>query len=227
MKKILTMSIALMSLSFAIHGKTILTELPQQIDANDRFVFYSHGFIVEGDNPKPIETKNGWGVYNFPAVKMALADDTYTLIAAHRKKGTDPFEYSKTLSEQVRALVAAGVKPHHITLIGFSRGAFITGLTSNKLADIGVNTVLLAGCGRFASKKYSNKQVYGHVLSIYERSDRSGSCASVKKRSTDTKSFNEIAINTGLSHGAFYRPIDAWVKPSKKWLKLKMELSDD
>ncbi|NOU51448.1 alpha/beta hydrolase [Pseudoalteromonas sp. JBTF-M23] len=190
-----------------------------QVSPEDKFVFYSHGYIVEGDNPKPVETKNGWGEYDFPAIKKALADDSYTLVAHHRAKNTDPFEYAYELNKQVRTLVKKGVKPEYITLVGFSRGAFITGLASDKLSDLGVNTVILAGCGRLVWKKHTDIKVYGHVLSVYESSDKAQSCAALDKKSTQTRSFNEIEINTGLSHGAFYRPLKVWVEPVKRWIK--------
>lgn len=181
-------------------------------------MFYSHGFIVEGTNPKPVDKRNGWGEYDFPAVKQALSDPNHELIAYHRPSGTDPYEFSYKLAGDVRKLVKAGVEPENITLIGFSRGAFITAVTSHNLANVGVNTVLLAGCGRFVSDRYKNMSLYGRALSIYETTDRSSTCKKLEKRSPELKSFDEIAITTGLSHGAFYRPKDEWVKPIKHWI---------
>lgn len=102
--------------------------------------------------------------------------------------------------------------------MGFSRGAFITGVTSHKLADLAVNTVILAGCGRLVSSQHEDIQVNGHVLSVYEKTDRANSCRHLKAKSPTVKSFEEIEINTGLEHGAFYRPIDEWVKPVKTWI---------
>lgn len=213
--------------SIALSGK-IYTQFPESINASDSYVFYSHGFIVEGTDPTPIDKRFGWGKYDFPAVKKALADDQYHLIAFHRPKNTDPREYAYRLNEQVRALVNAGVEPQNITMIGFSRGAFITGLASDKLSDIGVNTVLLAGCGRLIHPKHSDTQVYGHVLSIYEKSDASGSCAKLKAKSPLITSFTEVHINTGLSHGAFYQPLNVWIKPIKAWIEQKsVKTSDD
>ena len=103
--------------------------------------------------------------------------------------------------------------------MGFSRGAFITGLTSDKLSDLAVNTIILAGCGRLVSKSHTDIKVYGNVLSMYEKTDRANTCKALKAKSTNIKSFTEIEINTGLSHGAFYRPIPEWIKPVKKWIK--------
>ncbi|WP_210418560.1 hypothetical protein [Aliikangiella coralliicola] len=196
-------------------------KFPDDINPKEKYVFYSHGYIVEGENPKPINKKFGWGLYDFPAIKKSLSDDSYNLIAFHRPKNTDPFKYANELNDQVRDLVKKGVSPKNITIMGFSRGAFITGLTSDKLSDLSINTIILAGCGRLISKKHTDIKVYGNVLSIYEKSDRANTCKALKAKSTNVKSFTEIEINTGLEHGAFYRPISEWVEPVKNWIKSK------
>jgi hypothetical protein len=118
MRFIRCVGLALFMLSKTMAGQ-VYTELPDNIDRNAKYVFYSHGFIVEGDDPKPIETRSGWRVYDFPAIKQALADDRYHLIAHHRAKNTDPFEYAYTLNSQVRRLVKKGVNPKNITIMGF------------------------------------------------------------------------------------------------------------
>ena len=219
--------VALSLLSFSTLAGKVYDSLPAQINPNDTFVFYSHGFIVEGDNPRPIDTRNGWGLYDFPAVKQALADDSYHLVAHHRPKNTDPFEYAQFLNEQIRRLIAAGVKTQNIALVGFSRGAFITGLTSDKLSEHAIDTVILAGCGRLISRKHTDLKVYGDVLSVYEDTDQANTCKKLKDKSTNIDSFTEMEINTGLSHGAFYRPIPEWVKPVKEWLtKTRFKVSN-
>lgn len=216
-KKFLTGTCLLLSQSL-LAGE-VYTSFPENIDASKKFVFYSHGYIVEGTNPKPINTKNGWGLYDFPAIKNALSDDDYHLIAFHRPKDTEPYKYAYELSKQVRALVAAGVNPQNITIMGFSRGAFITGLTSDKVSDLAVNTIILAGCGRLTWNSTSDIKVYGHVLAINEKTDGSKSCRKLEEKSYGVKSFTEIQINTGLEHGAFYRPIPEWINPVKDWIK--------
>ncbi|GMM83795.1 alpha/beta hydrolase [Pseudoalteromonas sp. MTN2-4] len=218
MKKLISLSAALL-LSFNSFAGEVYSEFPTQIKPQEKYIFYSHGYIVEGDNPKPVNTKNGWGLYDFPAIKAALADESYNLIAFHRSKNTDPYKYAYELNKQIRSLVAQGVDAKNITIMGFSKGAFITGLTSDKVSDLGVNTILLAGCGRLVFKQHTDIKVYGRVLSIYEKTDKANTCKALKTKSTQAESFEEIAINTGLEHGAFYRPIPEWVKPVKRWIK--------
>ena len=163
------------SLSFA---GDVYDKFPEQINANEKYVFYSHGFIVEGTNPTPKNDR--WGVYEFPAIKESLADSGYNLIAYHRPKGIDPFVHAKSLANDVRTLLQKGVVANHITIMGFSRGAFITSLASHYLEETPVNTVLLAGCGRIVSKKYSDIKMNGAFLSVYETSDGASTCEKTK-----------------------------------------------
>jgi len=105
--------------------------------------------------------------------------------------------------------------------MGFSRGAFITSLTSHYLEKTPVNTVLLAGCGRIVSKKYADIKMNGAFLSVYETTDGASTCEKLKDRSSKLTSFDEIAISTGKEHGAFYRPIAEWITPVKQWINKK------
>ncbi len=43
---------------------------PDAIHAKERYVIYSHGLIVEGDEPRPISPK--YGQYDFPGIKQAI-----------------------------------------------------------------------------------------------------------------------------------------------------------
>ncbi|WNC72340.1 alpha/beta hydrolase [Thalassotalea psychrophila] len=160
-------------------------------------------------------------MYEFPAIKESLADSEYSLIAYHRPKGTDPFVHAKLLAKDVRKLIKSGVAAKSITIMGFSRGAFITSLTSHYLEDTPVNTVLLAGCGRIVSTKYADIKMNGAFLSVYETTDDASTCETLKNRSPKLTSFDEISISTGKEHGAFYRPISEWVVPVKQWINEK------
>jgi len=216
MKKLI-LALCLLTCNLSVNAENILDNAPKSPKINGHYVFYSHGLIVEGKNPTP--QHNRFGVYDFPAIKKALADSQYTLIAHHRPLKTDPVEYANTLSAQVTILLNKGVPAQNITLIGFSRGGFITALVSSKLANKELNYVIMAAC---TSRLANNEAVviYGNLLSIYETSDGVGSCDNVVKRNPDAiNSYQEVAISTGKEHGAFYTPNPSWLDPIKKWLK--------
>ena len=202
-------------LTFNCLANTIYETFPSKINANQKYVFYSHGFIVEGDNPTPVHPR--WGMYDFPKIKKVLSDESYNLIAYHRPKDTDARALAKKLADYATTLINTGVKPENITFIGFSRGGAITILTSNYLAYDKVNFIILAGCSTFI-KDNPKLEITGRVLSLFETSDSVGSCQFLVERSKKVTDFEEISISTGKEHGAFYTPIDEWIVPVKKWI---------
>ena len=205
-----------MFLSSSCIANNIFENFPREIKSNEQYVFYSHGLILEDQNPMPINPR--WGMYNFPEIKTALSDDSYNLIAYHRPKGTDPRDFANKLADNANSLINKGVKPENITFIGFSRGGAITVLTSNFLASDKVNFVILAGCSKFV-KNNSELEVFGNIFSVFETSDGVGSCQFLIDRSKKVKTFKEISITTGKEHGAFYNPLPEWIIPVKMWLK--------
>ena len=198
-----------------MHAGKTYEQFPDEVDHNSKYVFYSHGKIVEGKNTNPIHPR--WGEYDFPKVKEALSSNNYTLVAYHRPENTNPKKFALKLSNDVQKLISLGVKPQNISLVGFSRGGEITILASNNLQNPDVNIILLASCASFMKNRELFK-VYGKVFSIYETSDMVGSCQFLINQSTNVSSFNEVSISTGKEHGAFFKPISDWIKPVKKWL---------
>jgi hypothetical protein len=188
---------------------------PDSIHADERYVIYSHGLIVEGDDPKPVSPK--YGQYDFPAIKQALFNQGgFNLIAYQRPKSADN-SYADMLQSWVRRLLDAGIKPSRITLVGFSRGAQLTALASNGLATAGINTALMAICEAGEVSHAPGLNLGGNLLSIYETSDELGSCEKLTAKS-HLKSFKEVAISTGKKHGAFFQPLPEWMRPLKAWI---------
>ena len=199
-----------------VYAAAIFERLPTEIHANEKYVFYSHGLIVEGSNPTP--TNPRWGLYDFPKVKAALASDKYNLIAYHRAKNTKPRAFARKLAADVNLLIKHGVKPKNISLVGFSRGGAITILTSSYIQSSDINIILLATCNTFM-KGHVEFIVIGNFHSIYETSDGNGSCQFLMEQSEQVNTMEEISISTGEEHGAFYRPMAEWVVPVKDWLE--------
>ena len=197
-------------------GGEVFSSIPDELGkANVKYIVYSHGRIVEGTNPRPVHPD--WGIYDFPAVKEALSEPDFTVIALHRPAGIEAEEHSHKLVSLVKELISEGVKPEQITMVGFSQGGYITALASNKLNSTPINTVILATCWSWKDKE-TDVKLNGNVLSIYEVSDEVGSCNSLAKRSDGILSYKEIAINTGKDHGAFFTPRAQWVEPIKSWI---------
>jgi hypothetical protein len=208
-----------MAIPVSARAVEIYDNFPDNIHASERYVIYSHGLIVEGNNPRPISPK--YGQYDFPGITQALFNGGgFNLIAYQRPKNADFAAYVETLKSWVHRLIQAGVAPSRITLVGFSRGGQLTAYASSDLASIGINTALLAICqnGDFDRDPPGAHLILGgNLLSIYETSDQLGSCAKLAARSHLT-AFKEVAISTGNGHGAFFQPRNDWLKPLKAWI---------
>ena len=201
----------------AAYGVGLYSELPDSIHPQERYVFYSHGLIVEGADERPVHPE--YGVYDFPAIRRAIFQGGgFNLIAYHRPKNADVEAHVAMLTGWVRKLVAAGVPPSRITLIGFSRGSQITAYASARLRDAGINTALMGACINGDIPSREPLVLAGNLLNIYETSDTVLACGALAKRS-GLKSFKEVAISTGLKHGAFFRPRAEWLDPLKAWIR--------
>tara|TARA_R110002096_G_scaffold398424_3_gene594543 strand:+ start:1686 stop:2357 length:672 start_codon:yes stop_codon:yes gene_type:complete len=196
----------------------IFTKFPTDIDADASYVIYSHGLIVEGENPTPVHPD--WGMYDFPGVKTALAaGGNFHLVAHHRPRNTEVGPYVVQLQSWVRRLVLEGVKPERITLIGFSRGGEFTALAASELRPLPINTVLLATCWDHGVQDEPGIKLAGRFLSIFETTDVALTCEKLAHRSDQLTKFKEVAITTNDEHGAFFRPRAEWIDPLLSWLR--------
>lgn len=189
---------------------------PDRIFPEDRYVIFSHGLIAEGNDPRPVHPE--LGVYDLPAIRTALFEDGgFHLVSHQRPKDTDIHSYVDTLESWVRRLVAAGVAPTRITLVGFSRGAQLTAYAASRLRALGIGTALMGVCTDGDLRATPPVELGGPVLSIYETTDLVGSCNRLAERSR-LASFEEVAISTGKKHGAFYLPRPEWIGPLRTWI---------
>ena len=191
--------VALLSVSTASHAETI---------------FYLHGKIVEdkGDNA----VHSIYGTYEYGNIIASLKKTGHPVISEIRVSGTDRLVYASRLVDEIRKLITAGTSPDDIVVIGFSKGAQIALLVSQQLAHPEVRFAIQAVCGSWLDQ-HKDLRLYGSFLSQYETSDSAGSCDSLFQRNSPIANC-ELSVSTGLAHGAFYRPIDEWMIPLKKWI---------
>jgi pimeloyl-ACP methyl ester carboxylesterase len=210
-------AVSLVLVGIGADAVELYRDFPERVKSDERYVIYSHGFIVEGTDPRPEHPQ--FGTYEFPAIKQALFEDGgFNLIAHHRPADTDIGEYVDTLASWIEELLEGGVPPSRITLIGFSRGAVLTAYASGRYEQVGLNTALMAICSDGAIRGGPPLALGGNFLSMYETSDAVGTCESLADGSPKLTSFREIAISTGRSHGAFFKPLPEWVQPLKEWI---------
>ena len=196
----------------------VYQQFPSRIHADQRYVIFLHGLIAEGSDPRPVHPENG--VYDFPAIKKALFDDGgFNLIAQQRPKDADIGTYAAMLERWVRQLLRAGVPASRITIVGFSRGSYITAVAADRLRETGIHTALLGSCSNGDVTTSGAPLVLGgDLLNIYETTDSVRECGVLATRSHLT-SFKEVAIATGKKHGAFFQPRPDWIDPLKAWIR--------
>jgi hypothetical protein len=193
--------------------------VPAEIDPDARYLFYLHGAIIERAGERP--THPEFGVYEYQRILEVLAERDFVVISEARAAGTDVMDYAATVADQVRGLLDAGVPPGNVTVVGFSKGGGIAVTASSILANDDVNFVFMGTCGPWLNDR-PEIVPHGRMLSLHELSDDMvGSCETLFARSTGASVDEEIALDLGGGHGAFYRPRPGWIDPVVAWASVE------
>jgi hypothetical protein len=193
----------------------ILDNVPGVIDPSARYLFYLHGRIIEEEGVRP--THPVFGIYEYEAILQAFAGRGFVVISEARPPGTDAAAYAEKVATQVRALLADGVPPEHITVVGFSKGGAIAILASSVLANDRLNFVFVASCGPWSADR-PEIVPWGRLLGIREASDDlAGPCDALFARSPTGADQHQIVLDLGGGHGAFYRPHPEWIDAVAAW----------
>jgi hypothetical protein len=203
----------------APHAPTlqIFSDVPDTIDPTARYLIYLHGAIIERAGVRP--THPEFGIYEYRRILEAFADRGFVVISEARGEGTDGMLYAATVADQVRALLAAGVPPERITVVGFSKGGGIAIAASSMLANNDLNFVFMAACNPWLDSR-PEIVAWGRLLSLRESSDDFvGSCEGLFERSPSQHLHQEIVLDLGGGHGAFYRPQPEWVDRVSEWAR--------
>ena len=187
------------------------------LSANEQYLFYLHGRIVEEQGARAVSER--FGPYAYEEIVQAFSDRGFTVRSEVRERNTDVHEYADRLAKQIKELLDIGTAPQRITVVGASKGAVIAMLVSTKLQNPRVNFVLIAGCNDWAEENLAIN-LCGRILSIFERSDKIGrSCQPIFSVSTCEPVIREIELTTGKAQGVLYQPRPEWVKPTIAWAK--------
>ena len=183
---------------------------PESVDSTKHYLFYLHGKIIE-DQGIPAVSPD-YGEYEYKAILEKLSSYGFFVISEQRVKNTDSMEYAKRITEQVTALLKAGVPAKNITIVGASKGAGITIFVSHLLENEEINYVIMAICDPATVEELKQNEIslYGNVLSIYDFTDElAGSCQELFSFSEGKgiSKYNEIILNVGTGHGILYQTI--------------------
>lgn len=214
-----------LALTFAAPARAgnIHTDVPQTLDPAAKYLIYLHGAWPE-THPlsEPHATR---GLFEYDKILAALAGAGFEVISEHRKEKTNPRRFARErVTNQVEALVKGGVPASNITVVGYSKGGQIALLVDTFVPHANLNLVSLAGCekapvrpnfDRFLANDAGRMQ--GRMLSVFDKSDKlAGSCREAAEKASRL-TFEEVVIDVGEGHGAFYRPNPAWIDLIANW----------
>ncbi len=199
-------------------AQTVSAVLPTPVDKKGLYLFYLHGgsVTVLGDN----SINNGapeWGPYEYSYILDSLRIRGFYVISERRFPEVKDSSYAVKISGQIDSLLKAGVPVGNIVVVSASAGWAISYRISDRLRNDSLHFVKMGGCRQDDYKEVENSELHGHFLSIIEKSDPRGSCGNLFKRQNRIASYKEVVLNTGLSHGFFYKGRKAWIDPIVEW----------
>jgi hypothetical protein len=195
----------------------VLQHPPVTPESTRRYLFYLHGLIVEEAGIRPKSEEHGY--YEYQLILDDLAREGFIVISEAREKGTQIQPYAEKIASQVKHLMANGVPPADITIVGASKGGVISAYTSTMLREKRINYVILAGLFEKCLVD-ENLRLYGRVLSIHDRSDKQSITPSLYfQRSAGLGKFDQIVLELDIGHGLIYRPYREWIDPLLQWVK--------
>lgn len=191
----------------------------------EKHIFYLHGRIIEEQGPNAVSEK--YGPYAYTAIIDSLKATGAVVHHELRTQETDFYQFAEHTSAQIDSLLAGGVDPRDITLIGASKGAVMTMYIAHS-NPAPINYVLLGANNDYIEQEY-DWHLHGHILAVYERSDAVAgkNYDHWVANSPEVADFRQLEINTGLDHGFLYRPIDAWWQPAKAWVGRAVDAPSD
>ncbi len=196
-------------------GPLIFSNVPAEVDPKSRYLIYLHGAIIEAEGTRPNHPE--FGVYEYRQILEVFAAEGFVVISEARPSGTDGMLYASKVFDQVRALLAAGVSPGRVTVVGFSKGGGIAVAASSMLANDEINFVFMACCNPWLDD-HPEIVARGRLLSLREATDDNVStCTTLFDRSPSPHVHQEIVLEIGGGHGAFYRPLPEWIDPVVAW----------
>ncbi|HYF31629.1 MAG TPA: hypothetical protein VD993_10960 [Chitinophagaceae bacterium] len=220
--KPLSALLAFLFVCIAINAQTVSTFVGSRIDKNARYLFYLHGGVVTvlGDNAVN-QSVPEWGPYEYSNICDTLRRRGFNVISEIRQEGIEGKVYTNKIVQQVDSLLKGGVSVSNIVLVGASSGWDIVLHVASVLKHPHLQYVIMGGCWPGTYKDYTGIELYGHFLSIIETTDPHGTCIKVFEGRKHLTSYKEVTLNTGLSHGFFYKGRKEWIDPIMQWLQQK------
>jgi hypothetical protein len=131
--------------------------------------------------------------------------------------GEDDLAYARRVRGEVRALLASGVDPAAITVVGAGTASPVAALVSATTGDRGVNYALLGNCDeRLADAP--GFHMSGRVLGVRDAGDTASlSCRRLWRDSPKLGDRRDLVLHTGHGEALFDAPRAQWLQPLADW----------
>jgi len=199
------------------------TDIPETVDPNARYMIYLQGGWPETHSLSEPHRKNG--LFEYDKIILALAGSGFEVISELRGEKTNPRRYVRTRTlPQIKSLIEKGVPANSITVVGFSKGGFMSLMIASTAKEPGLNLVNLAGCGTGQFRKIYESflesdasKMQGRMLSLFDEKDTIGGSCAESKAKAGKLVFAEEILTTGDGHATFYAPGDTWIEKVAAW----------
>jgi len=225
MRHIVLSMIFALSLAGPVQAGALFETIPEKPDAAARYLVYIHGAGVDQGQGEEAD--------HYPWLVKAFADRGFTVISEKRPVGRiqrspeDLETYAEKYAQTIGKLIAAGVPPANITVVGYSRGAAIVEIAAGLIARSDIRYVLNAGCisetGQYKRslpirEKFAPKMA-GTFLSLRDAEDPDfGSCDRFFGLAPRVTEHQEIVVKTGRKHLAFSQATNDWLLPMVEFI---------
>jgi hypothetical protein len=200
----------------------VVVERVGEADPDARYLFYLHPKVVEDQGLPAVHPE--WGEYRYQEILDRLAGFGFTVVSEVRGKDASSGEWAERIAGQVQTLLAGGVPPERITVVGASKGAFIAALVSHRVETPGVRYVILAMCDAetVAWMLEQGYALHGDVLALRDADDVpefAGTCEPLYQASPDIGRHDGLVVEVGTGHAILFQPLDEWVLPTVEWAR--------
>lgn len=202
----------------------LLVGLVQSYAQDERYLFFLHNRFIEEHQLHELHPEYGKAYYE--EVLSAFRKAGFKVLSEKRPADTDMPIYARKITGQVDSLLALGIKPGNITVVGTSKGGYIAEYVSSFLRNPEVNFVFVGSIFDGDTKSIPEINFCGNILAIRERTDSMSASGEERKRTSKFKvnHYKDIELTTGLKHGFLFQPLKEWIEPSIQWAKGNYDL---
>ena len=163
-----------------------------------------------------------YGKVELNKIKDKFKNAGFNVIADKRVSNETMQEYTNDVITQIDSIFNDKATDT-ITVVGTSKGGYIAQMVSSQLNNPKLNFVFIGCFQKSDIQDFSEINICGNILSIYEKSDKYGTSAIARKKTSklEIPNFKEIELNTGLKHGYLYKAMDEWLDPTIIWADCK------